>query len=112
VLSCKFKTEKPLAEIAGSDLTLLVGDQLTLVCIVSESTAGIKWKKSPGLVIPRAHIRNTGDKSTLVIEKVETGDSGHYSCEAHNQAGLDSSTVEIKVRGKMPVVNVTQKSIF
>ena len=80
---------------------MMKGDKLTLTCTVSESTSEIKWMKNGASVSPRADISDKGDKSTLVIENVETGDSGDYSCEALNQAGsVQSSTVEIKVRGK------------
>ena len=80
---------------------MAIGDRLELTCKGSESTAKIKWKKNGAEVTSRANISEDGNgKSTLIIEEVEVSDSGDYSCEAHNQAGFRSSTVEIKVRGK------------
>ena len=100
-------SEKPAAKITPNPHpTLVTGDKLTLKCTVSESTAEIKWNRNGAPVTPRARISQNGDNSTLVIEKVETDDSGGYSCVAHNRAGSGSSTVEIKVRGKMAFVVV------
>ena len=80
------------------------GDTLTLTCKVSESASEIKWKKNSGSV-PSKAVSKDGDKmSTLVVKNVDTDDSGSYSCEAHNQAGFSSSSVEIRVRGEMVFV--------
>lgn len=76
---------------------MAIGDRLELTCKGSESTVEIKWKKNGALVTSRANRTST---LKLVVKKVEISDSGNYSCEAHNQAGFMSSTVEIKVRGK------------
>ena len=76
---------------------ILVGVKLELTCKVSDTTAEVKWKKNGSPVTSRARISRNGYKSTLVIENVESDDSGDYSCEARNQAGFMSSTVEIKV---------------
>ena len=76
------------------------GDELKLTCKVSESTSEIKWKKDHGPVVSKALITNDDKMSTLVIENVDTNDSGDYSCEAHNEAGSASSSVEIRVRGE------------
>ena len=91
-------TEKPTAEIMQQPYPpILVGVKLELTCKVSGTTAEVKWKKNGSPLTPRARISQNGDKSTLVIQKVVIDDSGDYSCEAHNQAGFMSSTVEIKV---------------
>ena len=79
---------------------MVLGDKLTLTCKFSESTSKIEWKKNDAPEIPRATISEEDHQSTLVIEKVDIGDSGDYSCVAHNQAGYGFSTIKIKVRGK------------
>ena len=80
---------------------MVIGDTLKLTCKGSESTVEIKWKKNGVLVTSGANIKKQGIRtSTLVVEEVDISDSGNFSCEAHNQAGFMSSTVEIKVRGK------------
>ena len=95
--------EKPTAEIIPkSYLPLQSGDHLRLTCVVSDATAQVKWKKNGATVTGRADIKRNSDKNTFVIENVEPEDSGNYACEAVNQAGSAlSSTVEIRVRGKM-----------
>ena len=75
---------------------MMIGDRLELTCKGSESTVEIKWKKNGALL----ETLTTNRTSKFVVEEVEISDSGNYSCEAHNQAGFMSSTVEIKVRGK------------
>ena len=85
---------------------MLEGGELKLTCKVSKTTSLVKWMKNGNTVTSnsRVHISQiVDDNSILVIKNVRSGDSGDYSCEAHNQADLTfmSSTVEIKVRGKI-----------
>ena len=64
----------------------------------------IIWKKNDDARITRAQIDTQIDKtlSKLFIENVVEGDSGEYSCEAHNRPGIVArSTVKICVKGKM-----------
>ena len=77
------------------------GDTLQLTCKVSESASEIKWKKNGGSVPSKAFIKDGDKTSTLVIKNVDTDDSGYYSCEAHNLAGVTPSYVKIRVRGEM-----------
>ena len=82
----------------------MVGDRLELTCKVNKVTRDIKWKKDGELVSASPRISlSEGDKSILSIENVEKGDSGDYSCEASNVAGIMSysSFVEIAVGGKI-----------
>ncbi|XP_068691329.1 vascular endothelial growth factor receptor 1-like isoform X2 [Montipora foliosa] len=99
--------ELPTAEISPNPHpTMLEGDKLTLTCKANKVTLQIKWKKDNVLKIPRANITENGDSSILVIEKVEVSDGGEYSCQALNKAGSASSSVDIKIRGKIksPIV--------
>ncbi|KAL9959875.1 hypothetical protein ACROYT_G033244 [Oculina patagonica] len=98
--------EKPTAEIIPNPHpTLMVGNELKLTCVVNKVTTNVKWMKNGVLVSQKAHIGlQEGDKSILSIEKVVEDDSGEYSCEASNEAGIVSrSSVQIKVRA--PNVN-------
>ena len=91
-------TEKPTADIRQKPYPKIpAGGNLVLTCTVSDTTAEVKWKKNGSPVTSRAHISQNGYKSTLVIKNVQSDDSGDYSCEARNQAGFMSSTVEVKV---------------
>ena len=96
--------EKPSAEISPRPYPKLsVGDELRLTCEVNKATVNITWKKDDA-VNPRAQIDTQLDDkwSKLFIEGVVEGDSGEYSCEAHNRPGIMAhSAVQIIVRGKM-----------
>ena len=63
----------------------------------------VNWKKN-GLPVPKnekVRVSSVGDSSTLVISNVGSDDSGDYSCEARNPAGHSSSTVKIRVTGRV-----------
>ena len=51
--------------------------------------------------MPKIDSSTLGDSSTLVISNVGSDDSGDYSCEARNPAGSSSSTVKIRVAGRV-----------
>ena len=63
----------------------------------------VNWKKNdlPVLKNEKVRVSRVGDSSTLVISKVGSDDSGDYSCEARNAAGYSSSTVKIRVTGRV-----------
>ena len=96
--------EKPIAEVSPRPYPKLsVGDELRLTCQVNKATVKITWKRDD-TVNPRAQINTKLDEkwSKLFIEGVIEGDSGEYSCEAHNRPGIVArSAVKINVRGKM-----------
>ena len=99
-----FIAKNPTAKMVPDSYPIILeGGELKLTCKVSKSTSKVEWKKNGGTITSssRVHISRSGDESILVIKNVGSGDSGDYSCEAHNQAGLTSmpSTVEIIVRG-------------
>ena len=97
--------EKPSADVSPRPYPKLsTGDDLRLACKVNRATVEIIWKKNDDARITRAQIDTQIDKtlSKLFIEKVVEGDSGEYSCEAHNRPGIVArSTMKISVEGKM-----------
>ena len=95
-------SEFPTAEISPNPYPkMLEGDKLELTCKANEATWQITWEKNNVSKIQRANITENGDSSILLIEKVEVSDSGEYSCKALNKAGSASSSVYIKIRGKI-----------
>ena len=63
----------------------------------------VNWKKN-GLPVPKnekVRVSSVGDSSTLVISNVGSDDSGDFSCEVRNPAGYSSSTVKIRVTGRI-----------
>ena len=97
--------EKPSAEVSRRPYPKLSeGSELRLTCEVNKATVKIVWKKDDDKGIPRAQIDTQLDAkwSKLFIERVVEGDSGEYSCEAHNRPGIVvRSAVKIIVSGKM-----------
>ena len=96
--------ENPSAEVSPRPYPKLsVGSELRLTCEVNNATVKIIWTKDDDTGIPRAQIDTQLDEkwSKLFIEGVVEGDSGKYSCEAHNRPGIVAcSAVKINVKGK------------
>ena len=98
--------EKPSAEVSPKPYpTLSTGDELRLTCKVNEVTVTITWRKNnDDARITRAEIDTNVDEklSKLSIAEVVEDDSGDYSCEALNRAGIVArSTVKINIKGKV-----------
>ena len=104
---------KPTAVIVESSYpTILSGEDVKLTCKVSGSKVDVNWKKN-GLPVPKnkkVRVSRVGDSSTLVISNVESDDSGDYSCEARNPAGYSSSTVKIRVTGRVILFSYNKDS--
>ena len=79
--------------------SLIEGERLKLTCQANQDAKAIRWNKDDVPVNSRANIYPIGNNSTLVIENVQTSDSGKYSCKAVNKAGSASSSVDIRVTG-------------
>ena len=97
--------EKPSVAVSPNPYpTLVAGDELRLTCRVNKATVKIEWKKNGDPIVSLRALIDTqvDDKlSKLVIAEVVEGDSGEYSCEAHNSPGIVArSTVKINVKGK------------
>ncbi|KAJ7323793.1 hypothetical protein OS493_030582, partial [Desmophyllum pertusum] len=97
----------PTADVTPNPYpTLMVGDELRLMCKVNEATLEIKWKKDGDPISRRARIDTRIDDkwSNLFIAEVVEGDSGLYSCEARNRPGIVArSTVGIVVRSTVKI---------
>ena len=109
-------TELPSSEIYPSLLPAIKeGGSLVLTCKSNKATK-IRWKKDGDSEISRAKIHEKEGKSVLSIKEVEASDSGNYSCEAQNAAGIRSAHVTINVFGNATrtshVVLVTGTKFF
>ena len=97
---CFLSSEKPTVTMSPKvHPSLVEGERLTLTCRANEATKEIRWTKDDLPVNSRANIYPIGNNSTLVIENVLTSDSGRYACEARNDAGSASSSVDVRVTG-------------
>ena len=86
--------------VGSSFLTIFAGEDITLLCKVRGLKVEVNWTKN-GLPLPKNDSNTLGDSSTLVISNIGSDDSGDYSCQARNPAGSSSSTVKIRVAGRV-----------
>ena len=93
---------KPTAAIVERTYpTILAGENIKLTCKVSGLRVEVNWKKNGSPLPKNVRVSWGDDSSTLVINNVGSEDSGDYSCEARNPAGYSSSTVKIRVTGRV-----------
>ncbi|XP_068713187.1 fibroblast growth factor receptor 4-like [Montipora foliosa] len=98
--------EKPTVVISGESCqTRMEGDKLNLTCLARVPTSKIRWTIKTVSRGKMANITKNGDRSILIIERVNVSDSGEYMCEANNAAGFASSSVNVEVR-VYPVADV------
>lgn len=92
-----FFIEKP-----DSVSVVKVGDSKVLECKVAGSPEiSVRWFRD-GAEIDRSAKHKTSfinSLAALEISDVSENDSGKYFCEACNEAGIESCTVEIEVKG-------------
>ena len=71
------------------------GSTLQLICNVStDFSVSYKWKRDE-IELPNANLSN------LIIESIQLGDSGNYTCEATNHIGT-VETIEVSVEVQQP----------
>jgi len=77
-------------------------DEVRIVCTVHSSPkAEITWKKDGRRVdSSRTRVVAHGNRHSLVVENVEAGDFGEYTCEASNQYGKAKRTTVVSGKGK------------
>ena len=77
----------------------LEGDKLILTCLANDPTSEIRWTRNTVSEGGKAKITKNEERSILIIERVKVSDGGEYVCEANNEAGDASSSVNVTVRG-------------
>ena len=82
-------------------ITVLNGSSVTLICVLHEGAATIKWMFS-GIIIKTSSKYTIADNSTqLNINIVNTSDAGIYYCQATNIAGSSTAAITIVIQGKI-----------
>lgn len=85
---------KPRIQTAPSLLKALIGQTVTLPCVVQgEPSPEVTWFHN-GLPVG---VRNT---SPLVIRRVGLADQGTYKCVARNSAGQETLEIKLEVLGE------------
>lgn len=80
------------------------GDKLQIaITITSKPNPKVKWYKDGMLLLSGAkvYIRNTGDKYSLEIPRVNKMNAGIYKCVATNAGGTASKVFNVKISGIM-----------
>ncbi|XP_069497674.1 vascular cell adhesion protein 1 isoform X2 [Ambystoma mexicanum] len=82
---------------------LIEGDRLNLSCVSkSKPWANITWTKQSAY-----SLHSLREGNSLFIKSLQTSDSGVYACEARNEVGRNSSSIEIIVQGPPRSTNLT-----
>uniref|UniRef100_A0A8D2JGD9 Leucine rich repeat, Ig-like and transmembrane domains 2 n=1 Tax=Varanus komodoensis TaxID=61221 RepID=A0A8D2JGD9_VARKO len=107
---------KPLVSSVEPNVTVLVGLNATLTCLVQASPPPAVWwtytlKHLRGFNVSTIHISEDTLKSELVIPSAHLVDEGNYSCKAANFLGNTSSTVMLKVQAPRVVASSFSSSI-
>nr|XP_056706245.1 leucine-rich repeat, immunoglobulin-like domain and transmembrane domain-containing protein 2 [Euleptes europaea] len=94
---------KPVVSATESNVTVAVGLNVTLTCLVhSRPTSAIWWtytlKHLRAFNVSTSHVSKDTAKSDLVIPSVHIMDQGNYTCTAANFLGNTSATITLHIR--------------
>ncbi|EEB14086.1 predicted protein [Pediculus humanus corporis] len=87
----------PILDFGPTNQTLRYGEVASLLCQTSQKDAKIKWYKNGNPLDEgkeRFHIKPSG---TLLIDSLQTSDSGHYTCTASSESGETSWSASLTV---------------
>ena len=62
----------------------------------------VEWKKDGSMILvgEGRSIMNSTGRSQLVINSLALSDAGKYNCSVTNDAGMDTRSVRLEVRGE------------
>ncbi|XP_054838155.1 leucine-rich repeat, immunoglobulin-like domain and transmembrane domain-containing protein 2 [Eublepharis macularius] len=94
---------KPVVSSTESNVTVAVGLNVTLTCLVNASPSAAIWwtytlKQLRAFNVSTSHISEDTTKSVLVIPSVHLMDHGNYTCSAANFLGNTSATIMLNVQ--------------
>ena len=91
---CFLTSAKPRIQLAPSILKALIGQTVTLPCVVQgEPSPEVTWFHN-GLPVG---LKNT---TPLRILKASLNDQGTYKCVARNSAGEETSEINLQILGE------------
>uniref|UniRef100_F1KPK8 Hemicentin-2 n=1 Tax=Ascaris suum TaxID=6253 RepID=F1KPK8_ASCSU len=70
-------------------------DTHTLVCPISDPSVGIQWLKNGVPITTSSNLQLSTSGRNLHIMRGQVSDGGRYSCRASNDAGEDTSNIDI-----------------
>nr|XP_005294082.2 leucine-rich repeat, immunoglobulin-like domain and transmembrane domain-containing protein 2 isoform X1 [Chrysemys picta bellii] len=101
---------KPLTSSLDSNLTVHVGLNVTMVCLVEGSPSPAVWwtyglKHLRAFNVSTTHISEDTMKSELVIPSAHLMDEGNYTCTAANFIGNTSTIISLKIQAPRMVAS-------
>ena len=98
-----YPTALPFIVNLPAPMNHAVGDRFILVCsFIGTPPPVVGWQKDGSVFLPREgrSIMNATGRSQLVINSLALSDAGVYSCSVTNDAGTDTRSVRLEVRGE------------
>jgi len=100
---------------SSSNVTVAVGDSLTLSCTLQGSPPDtFTWMKdgtsaplTPTLTAVTHNTTSAIFRSDYTISSVTTSDSGTYTCTVTNPIGIDSENISVVVTGEFKLLHVS-----
>uniref|UniRef100_A0A7M4FXB7 Leucine rich repeat, Ig-like and transmembrane domains 2 n=1 Tax=Crocodylus porosus TaxID=8502 RepID=A0A7M4FXB7_CROPO len=94
---------KPLTSSVEANVTVQVGLNVTLTCLVQARPSPVAWwtytlKHLRGFNVSTAYIGEDTIKSELIIPSARLMDEGNYTCTAVNFIGNSSTKISLKVQ--------------
>ena len=81
---------------------VIAGKDVRLACQVKESGVITSWLKNNKTFSPSDHQRmRLKVNKYLKIKRVQKDDAGFYTCEAENDCGRNTYTIQLFVEGKL-----------
>ncbi|XP_020652487.3 leucine-rich repeat, immunoglobulin-like domain and transmembrane domain-containing protein 2 [Pogona vitticeps] len=107
---------KPLVSSLEPNVTVLVGLNATLTCLVQANPPPVVWwaymlKHLRGFNVSTTHTSEDSIKSELAIPSAHLVDDGNYTCIAANYLGNTSATIVLRVQAPRMVSSSFSSSI-
>uniref|UniRef100_A0A8D0G111 Papilin n=1 Tax=Sphenodon punctatus TaxID=8508 RepID=A0A8D0G111_SPHPU len=92
---------RPLGELRITgllpSLTVPEGDNTQLQCVVTGSNVNVRWSRNGVPVRANGHHVHMSHDRSLIINNVQVGDEGSYTCNAYSGSNSVSASTELKV---------------
>jgi hypothetical protein len=99
------RRDLPVIQPLAIPSEIVAGQRFKIGCGLSSGTAPVefKWFKNDEPLTSESGIQIRTvleDSSDLIVKQIGPEDAGRYKCVVQNEAGSDSSQVDVRVKGK------------